>query len=79
MKITAQAAGKAPVNSGTVTAGQSDGHTAVVAVVVAEVTSSDGLFGSTQQLIFFWDLFAALKMGNKLVPCSREVLGERRT
>lgn len=53
MKIAVQTAGKAPVNSGTVTAGQSDGHTAVVAVAVSDVTSSNGLFGKPQQHVFF--------------------------
>lgn len=34
MEIVAQTAGKAPVNSGTVTAGLPDGQTSVVAAVV---------------------------------------------
>lgn len=53
MKIAVQTAGKAPVNSGTVTAGLPDGRTAVVAAVIAVVILNDGPFGSTLQHIFF--------------------------
>lgn len=53
MKIAVQTAGKAPVNSGTVTAGLPDERTAVVAAVVAVVTLNDGPFGNTLQNIFF--------------------------
>lgn len=38
MEIAAQTAGKAPLNSGTVTVGLPDGHTAVVVVDVVGVT-----------------------------------------
>lgn len=78
MEIAIQTAGKAPVNSGTVTAGLPDGHTAVVAAVVVGLTLSDGPFGSISN-IFCLVLFGAQQMGNKLGPCSREVLGEQRT
>lgn len=78
MEIAVQTAGKAPVNSGTVTAGLPDGRTAVVATVVVGMTLSDGPFGSTLQHICLV-LFVAQKMGNKLDPFSREVLGEQRT
>lgn len=78
MEIAAQTEGKAPVNSGTVTAGLPDGRTAVVAAVVVGVTLSDGPFGSALQHICLV-LFVAQKMGNKLGPFSREVLGELRT
>lgn len=47
MEIAVQTTGKAPVNSGTVTAGLPDGHTAVVAAVGVGVTFGDGPFGCT--------------------------------
>lgn len=81
MKIAVQTAGKAPVISGTVTASLPYGRTAVVAAVMAVVTLNNWPFGSSLQHFFFFFLvlFVVLKMGNKLVPCSREVLGEWRT
>lgn len=59
MEIAVQAAGKAPVNSGTVTADLSNGHTAVGAMVVVAVTSTDGPFGSTMQHILFGSVCGA--------------------
>lgn len=56
MEIAVQTAGKAPVNSGTVTAGLPDGHTAVV---VVGLTLSDGPFGSTMQHILFGSVCGA--------------------
>lgn len=59
MEIAIQTAGKAPVNSGTVTAGLPDGHAAVVATVVVAVTFTDGPFGSTVQHILFGSVCGA--------------------
>lgn len=55
MKIAIQTAGKAPVNSGTVTVGLPAGRTAVVAdgCCCSSTTFNDGLFGRTLQLFFF--------------------------
>lgn len=73
MEIAVQTAGKAPVDSGTVTTGLPDGHTAVVGL-----TLRDGPLAALCN-IFCLVLFVAQQMGNKLGQCSREVLGERRT
>lgn len=54
MEIAIQIAGKAPVNSGTVTTGRPDGHTAVVAAVVVGVTLSDGPFWQHTATYFVW-------------------------
>jgi len=53
MEIVVQTAGKAPLNSGIVTAGLPYGQTAVVAAVVGGVTLNDGPFGSIVQHILF--------------------------
>lgn len=53
MEIAVQTTGKAPVNSGTVTASLHGGHTAVVAAVIVGLTLSDGPFGSTMQHTLF--------------------------
>lgn len=79
MEIAAQAAGKAPINSGTVTAGVSDGHTAVVAAVAVGVTLHDGLFGSAMQHILFGSVCGPEDGKQAGSMFSRGPGGERRT